>query len=83
MRQRPQTASGVTFVACEDETGIVNIVVWHDLAIAQRRELLEANVLGVDGVLERKDGVQHLIARRLHNLDHLLLGLDARSRDFR
>jgi error-prone DNA polymerase len=83
MRQRPQTASGVTFVACEDETGIVNIVVWHDLAITQRRELLEANVLGVDGVLERKDGVQHLIARRLHNLDHLLHGLDARSRDFR
>lgn len=83
MRQRPQTASGVTFLTCEDETGIVNIVVWHDLAIAQRRELLDAAVLGVDGVLERKDGVQHLIARRLHNLDHLLDGLDARSRDFR
>jgi error-prone DNA polymerase len=83
MRQRPQTASGVTFLTCEDETGMVNVIVWHDLALKQRRELLDANVLGVDGVLERKDGVQHLIARRLHNLDDLLDGLDARSRDFR
>jgi len=83
MRQRPQTTSGVTFLTCEDETGLVNIIVWHDLALQQRRELLDASVLGVDGVLERKDGVQHLIARRLHNLDHLLNGLDARSRDFR
>ncbi|PIQ36201.1 MAG: error-prone DNA polymerase [Lysobacterales bacterium CG17_big_fil_post_rev_8_21_14_2_50_64_11] len=83
MRQRPQTASGVTFLTCEDETGLINVIVWHDLALKQRRELLDASVLGVDGVLERKDGVQHLIARRLHNLDDLLAGLDARSRDFR
>lgn len=83
MRQRPQTASGVTFVTCEDETGMVNIIVWHDIALKQRRELLDAHLLGVDGVLERKDGVQHLIAHRLHRLDHLLHGLDTHSRDFR
>ena len=31
-RQRPQTASGVIFVTLEDEFGMVNVVVWHDLA---------------------------------------------------
>jgi error-prone DNA polymerase len=33
VRQRPQTASGVTFVTLEDETGQVNVVVWPQLAI--------------------------------------------------
>src|SRR5690606_40201882 len=31
-RQRPQTASGVTFVTLEDEDGNVNVVVWSHLA---------------------------------------------------
>ena len=30
-RQRPQTASGVTFVTLEDESGQVNVVVWRQL----------------------------------------------------
>ncbi|MEP6944110.1 MAG: error-prone DNA polymerase, partial [Betaproteobacteria bacterium] len=29
-RQRPGTASGVTFVTLEDETGMVNVIVWRD-----------------------------------------------------
>src|SRR5205823_4859979 len=39
-RQRPGTASGVTFVTLEDETGMVNVIVWRDLAERQRKELL-------------------------------------------
>ncbi|HEX9179816.1 MAG TPA: error-prone DNA polymerase, partial [Burkholderiales bacterium] len=39
-RQRPDTASGVVFVTLEDETGMVNVIVWRDLAESQRRELL-------------------------------------------
>jgi error-prone DNA polymerase len=82
LRQRPQTASGVTFLTLEDEHGLVNVVVWRDLAVRQRRELLESRLLGIDGVLETQDGVQHLIAKRLSDLTPLLDGLDARSRDF-
>ena len=82
LRQRPATATGFTFVTLEDETGLVNVVVWHDLGLRQRRELLDAVVLGVDGVLERKDGVQHLIAGRLSDLSALLPDLAAGSRDF-
>src|SRR5690606_35506606 len=51
LRQRPQTASGVTFLTLEDEHGLVNVVVWRDLALRQRRELLESRLLGIDGVL--------------------------------
>ncbi|TWC27853.1 error-prone DNA polymerase [Pseudomonas sp. SJZ079] len=82
-RQRPQTASGVTFITLEDEHGMVNVVVWHDLAERQRRVLVEAQLLQVDGHLEAQDGVRHLIAGRLRDLSSLLSGLDVRSRDFR
>jgi error-prone DNA polymerase len=81
-RQRPQTASGVIFVTLEDEFGMVNVVVWHDLAERQRRVLLQARLLRVDGHLESADGVRHVIAGRLVDLSQLLTGLDVKSRDF-
>ncbi|WP_347260297.1 error-prone DNA polymerase [Rudaea sp.] len=82
-RQRPQTASGLTFVTLEDEDGAVNVIVRPELAERQRRAFLESRLLAVDGLLESVDGVQHLIAGRLHDLSALLGGLDSRSRDFR
>ena len=81
-RQRPQTASGVTFITLEDEFGPVNVVVWSQVAARQRRTYLEARLLVVEGQWEAVDGVGHLIARRLHDLTHWLGELDARSRDF-
>lgn len=82
-RQRPGTASGVTFVTLEDEFGMINVIVWRDLAERQRRPFLSARLLQVDGTLEAKDGVRHVIAGRLSDLSSLLAGLDVRSRDFR
>ncbi len=81
-RQRPDTTSGVTFVTLEDETGMVNVVVWRDLAERQRRELIAAQLLGVYGKLERQGEVIHLIAGRLVDLSALLGRLETRSRDF-
>lgn len=81
-RQRPQTASGVTFVTLEDEHGMVNVVVWRALAERQRQALVGARLLKVSGRLEHEKGVRHLIARRLEDISPLLLGLDVRSRDF-
>ncbi|MBC3479708.1 error-prone DNA polymerase [Pseudomonas sp. SWRI77] len=81
-RQRPQTASGVTFVTLEDEYGMVNVVVWRDLAERQRRALVGSQLLKVRGRLEQENGVRHLIARRLEDVSPLLQGLDVRSRDF-
>jgi len=81
-RQRPGTASGVTFVTLEDEFGNVNVVVWRDLAERQRRALVGSQLLRVSGRLECESGVRHLIAQRLEDLSPLLQGLDVRSRDF-
>ena len=81
-RQRPQTASGVIFVTLEDEFGLVNVVVWHDLAERQRRVLVQSQMLRIDGHLEAADSVRHVIAGRLSDLTPWLTGLDVRSRDF-
>src|SRR5262245_5757973 len=81
-RQRPDTASGVVFVTLEDETGCMNIVVWRALVESQRRELLGARLLGVQGVVERDGDVVHLVARCLSDYSDLLGPLTAASRDF-
>lgn len=81
-RQRPQTASGVIFVTLEDEFGMVNVVVWRDLAERQRRPLIQSQLLRIDGHLESASGVRHVIAGRLSDLTPLLIGIDVRSRDF-
>jgi error-prone DNA polymerase len=83
MRQQPATASGVAFVTLEDETGTLNAIVWRDVAQRHWRAFRESTLLAVDGTIERRDGVQHLIARRMQDYSPLLDRLDARSRDFR
>ena len=81
LRQRPQTASGGSFVPLEDEDGMVNAVVWQRVAEHQRRALNESRILRIDGRLERVDGVQHLIVDRMEGIDGLLAGFGMRSRD--
>ena len=81
-RQRPGTATGVVFVTLEDETGIINVIVWSTLVEAQRRELLHAQLLGVVGEIQRDGEVVHLIAQRLSDHSKLLGRLSAVSRDF-
>jgi error-prone DNA polymerase len=81
-RQRPSTASGTVFVTLEDETGYVNVIVWRDLTERQRRELLGARLMGVEGILEREGEVMHLVARRLTDHSALLGRLVTPSRDF-
>ncbi|WP_312375398.1 error-prone DNA polymerase [Stutzerimonas nitrititolerans] len=82
-RQKPGTASGVIFLTLEDEFGMVNVVVWKDLAERQRRVLVDSQLLRIDGRLEMQHDVVHLIAGRLTDYTPLLAGLDVRSRDFR
>ncbi|MEO5861450.1 MAG: error-prone DNA polymerase [Burkholderiales bacterium] len=81
-RQRPGTASGVTFITLEDETGYSNIVVWRDLADRQRRVLLASSLMCVEGIVERKGEVIHVIAKRLIDHSRLLGNLVIASRDF-
>ncbi|GLR12965.1 error-prone DNA polymerase [Chitinimonas prasina] len=81
-RQRPGTASGVTFVTLEDETGNTNVIVWQDLGERQRKELLGARLLAVYGVVQREGEVVHLLAKRLADKSELLGTLSVESRDF-
>jgi error-prone DNA polymerase len=85
-RQRPGTASGVTFVTIEDETGTVNVVVWNSTGEKYRRAMLQSTLLTVYGHVERvTTGVSpivHLIAARLEDHSKLLGALMTTSRDF-
>ncbi|MET0256771.1 MAG: error-prone DNA polymerase [Luteibacter sp.] len=82
MRQRPQTASGITFVTLEDETGQVNVIVRPKVAQACRQALLGAVLLAVDGQWQSIEGVRHLVASRLYDYSDLLPRLGPVSRDF-
>ena len=82
-RQRPGTASGVTFLTLEDETGFVNVVLWK--RVFERHAVLAktAALLGASGKLEVQDGVAHLIADALWEPRLPSRPATAGSRDFR
>ena len=77
MRQRPQTAKGVIFVTLEDETGSVNLIVRAELAVRQRRELLQAHLLAAIGTWQNLQGTQHLLVGRLEDHSSLLAAIGA------
>jgi len=81
-RQRPGSASGVTFVTLEDETGHVNLIVWRNVAERYRRALIGARLLGASGTLQREGEVLHLVVARLYDYSRLLGELKTYSRDF-
>jgi len=81
-RQRPMSASGVTFVTLEDETGHVNLIVWLQVAERQRRALIEARLLEVHGRLQREGDVLHVVVQGMRDRSALLGALQSRSRDF-
>jgi len=81
-RQRPGTASGVTFFTLEDETGFVNVVVWKRVFDQHAALAKTAALLGVTGEIQKADGVIHLIAKSLWVPDVALADQTHRSRDF-
>jgi len=81
-RQRPQTASGVTFITLEDESGFINVVVWPKLGERQRQTLRQASLMGVLGRVQISEGIIHLIANELVDLSSWLGGLSMKSRNF-
>jgi error-prone DNA polymerase len=82
-RQKPSTASGVTFVTLEDDSGHVNLIVWKNVGAMYRRALFEARLMEVEGRLQREGLVTHVIVERLYDRSRWLGRLVTRSRDFR
>lgn len=80
-RQRPATASGVTFLNLEDEHGLVNVVCSTGVWNRYRRVARDSPALIVRGILERSpEGVVNVLADAFEDLR---TGLAHRSRDFR
>ena len=82
VRQRPGTAKGTIFVSLEDETGVINVIVWKHVAGEERKALLSASLLTVFGIFETSGGVRNIIAKKLFNHSVLIGNLNLLSRDF-
>ena len=79
-RQRPATASGITFLNLEDEHGVVNVICSVGVWNRYRRVARDAPALIVRGMLERSpEGVTNVLADRFEDLR---VGVQHRSRDF-
>jgi error-prone DNA polymerase len=75
VRQRPGNGNAI-FITIEDETGIVNIVLWARSFEAFRREVMAARLMAVEGVVQRSpEGVVHLMAERIIDRSAELDGL--------
>lgn len=85
-RQRPATAKGTMFVTLEDETGVVNVIVWPDTIERFRGEVLASRLMTVYGIWQCDDHaggqVTHLVAKRVVDHSALLGRLHTASRDF-
>ncbi|OZD47272.1 error-prone DNA polymerase [Rhodococcus sp. 06-1477-1B] len=80
-RQRPATASGITFLNLEDEHGLMNIICSVGVWNRYRRVARESPALIVRGMLERSvEGVTNVVA---DGFTDLRVGLAHASRDFR
>ncbi|WDG17189.1 error-prone DNA polymerase [Microbacterium sp. Clip185] len=79
-RQRPATASGITFLNLEDEHGLVNVICSTGVWNRYRRIVRDSPALIVRGMLERSvEGVTNLVADAFEDLR---VGISHRSRDF-
>jgi DNA polymerase III alpha subunit len=85
VRQRPGTAKGVIFLTLEDETGIVNVIVWRAMYERFRRAVIAGRLLRVTGRLQREGAVIHVVAEEVEDisfmLDDLLRPEPARAAD--
>jgi error-prone DNA polymerase len=81
-RQRPGTASGVTFMTLEDETGFVNLVVWAQVFAQYAAVVRTSSLLGVTGKLQVQEGIVHLIAEQLWVPQLSRTVAEVESRDF-
>ena len=63
-RQRPPTARGICFLALEDSSGVLNVVVYPDV-YAQHRAGCRAAFALIHGRLQLEHGAVHVVAREV------------------
>ena len=75
VRQRPGKGNAV-FITIEDETGIVNALLWARDFEQQRGAVMAARLMVITGIVQRsKEGVVHLMAKRVTDRTALLARL--------
>ena len=67
VRQMPGSAKGVVFMTLEDETGVVNTVVWPSVFETYRPIAMGARLVLARGRIQRSDGVTHLVVESLED----------------
>ena len=80
-RQRPGTAHGVVFMTFEDESGMLNLIVWPKTWQRFRRVARSSNLLGARGKVQREGDAVSVLVEELWALEGLE-SLATRSRDF-
>ncbi|MEZ5799485.1 MAG: error-prone DNA polymerase [Nitratireductor sp.] len=75
VRQRPGSAKGVVFMTLEDETGIANVIVWPKVMERYRAIVMGARFVAVSGIVQKADGITHVVARELHDKTPMLAAL--------
>ena len=79
IRQRPSSAKGVIFITIEDETDVVNLIVWPHKIERYRRAVFGSQLLGVEGKLQREGTVTHIVAERLFDYSFQLGSLTSEN----
>jgi len=75
IRQRPGSAKGVCFITLEDESGVINLVVWPHLKEKYRRVVMGSRLMEVRGRVEYDDEVIHVIVAHMEDATHRLTAL--------
>lgn len=79
IRQRPGSAKGVCFITLEDESGVINLVIWPDMMEKYRKTVMASRLMEVRGRIEFDDEVTHVIATGLTDASHKLAELSEDS----
>ena len=72
VRQRPGTAKGVCFITLEDETGVINLVVFAKQFDKYRKEIICSRLLMVTGKVQREGMVIHVVVQACFDATQLL-----------
>ncbi|GAA0650447.1 error-prone DNA polymerase [Brevundimonas lenta] len=72
VRQRPGTAKGVCFITLEDETGVVNLVLWPDVFERFRPVAMGARMVLVKGKVQTAEEVTHLVVDHMEDWTPML-----------
>jgi error-prone DNA polymerase len=67
VRQRPGSAKGVVFMTIEDETGVVNAVVWPKTLERFRKVVMGARLILIHGRIQRHEAIVHVVCQRLED----------------